>query len=191
LLTHTDSRGRTRIIRNVYEACVFQALRERLRCKEIWIVGAHEWRNPDEDLSGDFEIHRDEHNDTLHKPLDPTAFTAELRAEMRTELAALNDALPTCHPGGPPRPDAAVLGARVALRRSQAQHDPAPCPQRQPAAQPRRRGPVSPAGGRGPAKRAPLGGWCHVPYSTPSWRRWARQDDGFSVVLHTEMIAQR
>jgi hypothetical protein len=90
----TDSRGRTRIIRSVYEACVFQALRERLRCKEIWVVGAHEWRNPDEDLPTDFETHRVEHYDKLHKPLDPAAFTAQLREEMRTELAALTDALP-------------------------------------------------------------------------------------------------
>jgi TnpA family transposase len=29
LLTKTDSRGRTRVVRGVYEACVFQALRER------------------------------------------------------------------------------------------------------------------------------------------------------------------
>jgi TnpA family transposase len=81
-------------VRGVYEACVFQALRERLRCKEIWVVGAHEWRNPDEDLPTDFEVHRAEHYDKLRKPLDPAVFTAGLREEMRTELAALNDALP-------------------------------------------------------------------------------------------------
>ena len=73
---------------------VFQALRERLRCKEIWVVGAHEWRNPDEDLPTEFEVHRAEHYDKLRKPLDPAVFTAGLREEMRTELAALNDALP-------------------------------------------------------------------------------------------------
>jgi DNA-binding cell septation regulator SpoVG len=56
LLTKTDSKGRTRVVRGVYEACVFQALHERLRCKEIWVVGAHEWRNPEEDLPADFEI---------------------------------------------------------------------------------------------------------------------------------------
>ena len=79
LLTKTDSRGRDRVVRGVYEACVFQALRERLRCKEIWVVGAHEWRNPDEDLPTDFEVHRAEHYDKLRKPLDPKAFTAGLR----------------------------------------------------------------------------------------------------------------
>ena len=94
LLTKTDSRGRDRVVRGVYEACVFQALRERLRCKEIWVVGAHEWRNPDEDLPADFEVHRAEHYDKLRKPLDPAVFTAGLREEMRTELNLLNDALP-------------------------------------------------------------------------------------------------
>lgn len=58
------------------------------------MVGAHEWRNPDEDLPADFEVHRAEHYDKLRKPLDPKAFTAELREEMRTGLRALNDALP-------------------------------------------------------------------------------------------------
>ncbi len=95
LLSQTDSRGRTRIVRNVYEACVFQALRDRLRCKEIWVVGAHEWRNPAEDLPSDFETNRAEHYDKLHKPLDPTLFTRELRKEMRDELAALDRALPS------------------------------------------------------------------------------------------------
>ncbi|MEO8969345.1 MAG: Tn3 family transposase, partial [Solirubrobacteraceae bacterium] len=94
LLTSVDSRKQTRVIRHVYEACVFQALRERLRCKEIWVVGAHEWRNPDEDLPTDFETRRVEHYDKLHKPLDPAAFTATLRDEMRGQLAALDDALP-------------------------------------------------------------------------------------------------
>jgi hypothetical protein len=79
LLASVDSRGRTRVIRHVYEACVFQALRERLRCREIWVLGAHEWRNPDEDLPTDFETRRAEHYDKLHKPLDPAAFTAQLR----------------------------------------------------------------------------------------------------------------
>lgn len=68
LLVETDSRGRKRIVRTVYEACVLQALRDRLRCKEIWVVGAQEWRNPDEDLPADFEANRAEHNAMLRKP---------------------------------------------------------------------------------------------------------------------------
>lgn len=94
LLVEIDSRGRKRIVRTVYEACVLQALRDRLRCKEIWVVGAHEWRNPDEDLPADFEANRAEHYEMLHKPLDAGAFVAELREELRGGLADLNEALP-------------------------------------------------------------------------------------------------
>ena len=77
-----------------YEVATFQELRERLRCKEIWVVGADRWRNPDEDLPADFEARRAEHYPELRKPLDAEAFTGPLREEMRAELAALEAALP-------------------------------------------------------------------------------------------------
>ena len=83
-----------RVVRSVYEICTFQALRERLRCKEIWVVGADKWRNPDEDLPADFEVHRAAHYAALRKPLDPTAFIDHLRDEMREALAALDTSLP-------------------------------------------------------------------------------------------------
>ena len=40
LLYRADSRRRLRILRSVYECGVFQTLREKLRCKEIWVHGA-------------------------------------------------------------------------------------------------------------------------------------------------------
>lgn len=49
----TDKRGRRRVVRMVYEVVAFQALRDQLKCKEIWVVGADKWRNPDEDLPQD------------------------------------------------------------------------------------------------------------------------------------------
>ena len=39
-----------------YEWCVRTALREKVRCKEVWVKGAHRFRNPDEDLPQDFDI---------------------------------------------------------------------------------------------------------------------------------------
>lgn len=94
LVYRTDKRGRERVVRSTYEICVFQALRERLRCKEIWVVGADRWRNPDEDLPKDFESRRSDHYAALRKPLDPSAFIDQLRTELRAELAALNEQLP-------------------------------------------------------------------------------------------------
>jgi len=55
------AQGRARINRITYEICALQALREQLRCKEIWVEGADRYRNPDEDLPADFETQRDEH----------------------------------------------------------------------------------------------------------------------------------
>jgi hypothetical protein len=94
LVYRTDQHGRQRVVRMVYEVVTFQALREHLRCKEIWITGAGRWRNPDEDLPADFEARRAEHYASLRKPLDPAAFIGGLREEMRAELNALHDALP-------------------------------------------------------------------------------------------------
>ena len=81
--------GRQRILRSVYECGVFQTLRDKLRCKEIWVTGADKWRNPDEDLPTDFDANRVENYQKLRKPLAPTKFVAELREEMDAELSAL------------------------------------------------------------------------------------------------------
>ncbi len=104
-----DHRGRPRVVRHVYECCILIALRDRLRCKEIWVVGADKWRNPDDDLPADFEAKRAAHYHQLGLPLDATAFTSAVKAEMSAELAALDDALPRLtwlsvsdrHAGGP------------------------------------------------------------------------------------------
>ena len=94
LVYANDAHHRQRVVRMVYEVCTFQALREQLRCKEIWVVGADRWRNPAEDLPTYFERRRVEHYAALRKPLDPTEFVDELREEMRAELDALHAALP-------------------------------------------------------------------------------------------------
>jgi hypothetical protein len=49
------------IARIPYELCVLGALRTALRRREVWVVGAARWRDPDEDLPADFEAHRDAH----------------------------------------------------------------------------------------------------------------------------------
>ena len=59
-----------------------QALREQLRCKEIWVAGADATVIPDEDLPADFGADRDAHYAALGLPRDAEAFIARLRAEM-------------------------------------------------------------------------------------------------------------
>jgi TnpA family transposase len=94
LAYRTDGKGRRRVVRTIYEIRTFEALCDQLRCKGIWVAGAGEFRNPDEDLVTDFAERRAEHYAGLRKPLDPGAFISELRDELRRELRALDDAVP-------------------------------------------------------------------------------------------------
>ena len=94
LAYRTDGRGRRRMVRTIYEIRTFEALVDQLRCKGIWVLGAEEFRNPDEDLVTDFAERRTEHYAALRKPLDPRAFITELQDELRRELRALDEAVP-------------------------------------------------------------------------------------------------
>ncbi|MBV8613958.1 MAG: Tn3 family transposase, partial [Acetobacteraceae bacterium] len=42
----TDPHGRPRVDRITYEICALEALRDQLRCKEVWVAGADRYRNP-------------------------------------------------------------------------------------------------------------------------------------------------
>jgi hypothetical protein len=88
-----DAAGRDRVNRVTYEVSVLEAVRERLRCKEIWVVGANRYRNPDEDLPADFEANRDEYYKALDLPLDADRFISQVQEEMREALGALHGGL--------------------------------------------------------------------------------------------------
>src|SRR5271165_6135636 len=90
----TDAKGRTRVNRLTYEICVLEALRERLRSKEIWVVGANRYRNPDEDLPTDFAEKRTAHYAALGLPVDPEHFISGLQEEMRAALHQFDEGLP-------------------------------------------------------------------------------------------------
>ncbi len=77
-----------------YELSVLQALREKLRCKEIWVVGANRYRNPEEDLPGDFEAQRSEYFQALKQPSDVEVFIADLQQQMHEALSMLDKGLP-------------------------------------------------------------------------------------------------
>jgi TnpA family transposase len=91
----TDAQDRQRVNRITYEICVLQALREQLRCKEIWVVGANRYRNPDEDLPANFEAERGPYYAALNLPIEADGFIEAIRAEMRTELSTFDAGLPS------------------------------------------------------------------------------------------------
>ena len=68
IVVEKDSNGVERVNRINYEICVLQVLRKHLRTKEVWVVGADRYRNPDDDLPSDFEVKRDEYYAELKQP---------------------------------------------------------------------------------------------------------------------------
>ena len=89
-----DRNGSVRIDRAVYELCVLGALRDGLRSKEIWVVGADCYRNPDEDLPQDFDERRERYYGALGQPMEADRFVEGLRREMEASLAMLDENVP-------------------------------------------------------------------------------------------------
>ena len=90
----TDDKGEKRVNRINYEICVLQALREKLRCKEIWVQGAERYRNPDEDLPQDFNINRAFYYKDLGITEDVQEFIDNIRESMCKSLSSLNKSIP-------------------------------------------------------------------------------------------------
>ena len=95
LVVQSDGRGRERVNRLNYEICVLQGLREKLRCKEIWVVGADRYRNPDQDLPADFDERRASYYAELRQPTEAEAFVAGLKQSMAAALESLDAGMPT------------------------------------------------------------------------------------------------
>lgn len=93
-VVETDPNGVERVNRINYEITVLQALRERLRCKEIWVVGADRYRNPDDDLPSDFERNREAYYAEIKQPRAAEEFVTALKQSMAESLEQFNATLP-------------------------------------------------------------------------------------------------
>ena len=94
LILETASDGRVKINRINYELAVLQALRDGLRCKEIWVVGGNRYRNPEQDLPTDFEQQREVYYQALHQPENVEEFISNLQGQMEDGLTQLNQGMP-------------------------------------------------------------------------------------------------
>lgn len=90
IIIEKDDKGQERVSRINYEISALQMLRDKLRCKEVWVVGANRYRNPDEDLPADFEVRREENYKALNQPLDAESFINSLKQAMREGLERLD-----------------------------------------------------------------------------------------------------
>jgi TnpA family transposase len=95
IVVEQDKKGNDRINRINYEICVLRALRKRLRTKEIWVVGADRYRNPEHDLPADFAAKRDSYYERLKAPKDVEAFIAQIQSAMHQWLETLNISMPS------------------------------------------------------------------------------------------------
>jgi hypothetical protein len=91
-----------------------------LYCKEIWIVGANRYRNPDEDLPTDFDQHRQNYYQALTLPEDVETFISDLQQKMVEGLEKLDK-------GMPKNRDVTIIGKAQGLIRLRP-IDPAPEP---------------------------------------------------------------
>ena len=87
-----DDKGRLNVIS--YEICMLGQLRSSIRAREIWVEGADRHRNPDHDLSSDFDGRRESYHADLGLPQDAQAFVADIRSQLEEELRLLNETLP-------------------------------------------------------------------------------------------------
>lgn len=83
-----------RVSRTAYEICVLKVLRDKLRCREIWVVGSRRHRDPEEDLPQDFEARKAYYYAELEIPMDPKVYVQALREELTQSLEEFNRTLP-------------------------------------------------------------------------------------------------
>jgi hypothetical protein len=81
VVVEQDDDGTIRLNRLNYEMCMFQALREKMRVREIWVEGANRYRNHDNDLPIDFSQKRDIYYEALHERGYPEKLHGYPRAE--------------------------------------------------------------------------------------------------------------
>lgn len=86
--------GEPEIDRASYELGVLRTVREKLRCKELWVEGAKRYRNPDDDLPQDFEAKREQYYQDLQQPLDAAPFIDQLQKDMTEALTEFDQGLP-------------------------------------------------------------------------------------------------
>jgi TnpA family transposase len=87
----TNRQGNQCIDRISYEVCVLRTLREKLRCKEIWVEGGNRYRNPEQDLPQDFDEKRQAYYQALHQPLEAEQFIEQLQQQMTQALKLLDE----------------------------------------------------------------------------------------------------
>jgi len=89
-----DATGHARIHRINSAIHVLQALRERLRCKDLGVPGAQRYRTPAEDLPSDCPEARDTYSQALAQLLDLDTCMTRRQHQMHQALQPLDTDMP-------------------------------------------------------------------------------------------------
>lgn len=76
-----------------YEVAVFETLRAKLYCKEIWVDRSYRYQDPKEDEVKDFSKNEDHYFDMLGLHKNVEDFISALKQELSSALNALNDSI--------------------------------------------------------------------------------------------------
>lgn len=82
------------IDRHYYEICVLEVLRERLKCKEVWVENAYKYRDPELDLLKDFKEKEQEYYSVVGHPMEYKEFIDPLKQDLRQSLLLLDNGMP-------------------------------------------------------------------------------------------------
>ena len=86
--------GKPKINRINYEMEVLKSLRDKMRCKEIWIENACRYRNPENDLPKDFNEKMGDYFQLLKQPLSAEEFVIKIQKLLREALERFNQITP-------------------------------------------------------------------------------------------------
>ena len=94
LVIEHDKKYNKRINHINYEISALQTLRDKLRYKEIWVVGAKKYRNPEENLPQDFSHKKLEYFSDLNLPISKKEFTNPIKKAQKDFLFLFNKNIP-------------------------------------------------------------------------------------------------
>ncbi|PCI36374.1 MAG: hypothetical protein COB50_04820 [Thiotrichales bacterium] len=77
--------------KNLYEYKILWHLRDRLKCKDIWVNGSKKYNDPEKDLPNDFDKNKDHYYELLNQPKDSKVFVDSLKKTLNESLSMLNE----------------------------------------------------------------------------------------------------
>ncbi len=91
LTVHRTGDGTEKIRKHYFELCVLEKLEKTLRCKEIYVEGSLNYRNPCEDLPNDWDANKAEYYKRIATPLNNNDFINPIKKQLDTSLETLNE----------------------------------------------------------------------------------------------------